>query len=152
MRVNLGEVMRLSTRDAIALADEIIHRYQLQRRRQRLARKARVGQQPSQPCLAMTLFDLSKSFDFLVRADAWKAVGRLARIDGILLGGAAQRVCYILKDNHTGQLRKRILTDMGVRQGSVEGPAFFFSPVRRSNVVGQDSRRSHSQHSPAAGD
>ena len=37
-----------------------------------------MGQQPSQPCLAMTLFDLSKPFDLLVRADAWKAVGRLA--------------------------------------------------------------------------
>ena len=30
-----------------------------------------------------------------------------------------------LKDKHTGQLRKRILTDMGVRQGSVEEPACF---------------------------
>ena len=69
--------MRRSTRDAVALADEILRR--LHRRRQRLARRARVGQQPSQPCLPMTLFDLSKAFDLLVRADAWKAVGRLAQ-------------------------------------------------------------------------
>ena len=32
-----------------------------------------------------------------------------------------------MKDKHTGQLRKRILTDMGVRQGSVEGPACFLA-------------------------
>ena len=70
-------VVRRSTRDAIALADEILRRYRLHRRRQRLARRARVGQQSSQPCLAMTLFDLSKAFDLSVRADAWKAVGRL---------------------------------------------------------------------------
>ena len=60
-----GEVVRRSTRDAVAL--------------QRPARRARAGQQPSQPCLAMTLFDLSKAFDLLVRADAWKAVRRLAQ-------------------------------------------------------------------------
>ena len=78
MRVNFGAVVRCSTRDAIALADVVLRRYRLHRRRQRPARRTRVGQQPSQPCLAMTLFDLSNAFDLLVRADAWKAVGRLA--------------------------------------------------------------------------
>ena len=32
-----------------------------------------------------------------------------------------------MKDKLNGQLRKRILTDMGVRQGSVEGPACFLA-------------------------
>ena len=92
-------------------------------------RRARVGQQPSQPCLAMTLFDLSKAFDLLVRADAWKAVGRLAQDASIefFLEELHRGVYYILKDKHTGQLRKRILTDMGVRQGSVEGSACFLT-------------------------
>ena len=123
------EVVRRSTRDAIALADEILRRYRLHRRRQRLARRARVGQQPSQPCLAMTLFDLNKAFDLLVRADAWKAVGRLAQDASIefFLEEQHRGVFYILKDKHTGQLRKRILTDMGVRQDSVEGPACFLA-------------------------
>ena len=147
-------VVRRSTRDAIALADEILRRYRLHRRRQCPARRARAGQQPSQPCLAMTLFDLSKAFDLLVRADAWKAIGRLAQDASIefFLEEVHRGVCYILKDKHTGQLRKRILTDMGVRQGSVEGPACFFSPARHSNVGGQNSRRSHSHYSPATGD
>ena len=60
-----GWVVRRSTRDAIALADEILRRYRLHRRRQRPSRRARAGQQPSQPCLAMTLIDLSKAFDLL---------------------------------------------------------------------------------------
>ena len=67
--------MRRSTRDAIALADEILRRYRLHRRRQRPSRRARAGQQPSQPCLAMTLFDLGKAFDLLVRAEPMR--GRL---------------------------------------------------------------------------
>ena len=77
----------------------------------------------------MTLFDLSKTLDLLVRADAWKAVGRLAQDASIefFLEELHRGVCYILKDKHTGQLRKRILTDMGVRQGSVEGPACFLA-------------------------
>ena len=87
-------VVRSSTRDAIALADEILRRYRLHRRRQRPARRARAGQQPSQPCLAMTLFDLSKAFDLLVRADAWKAVGRLAQ-DASKEFFLEERVCYI---------------------------------------------------------
>ena len=93
----------------------------------------------------MTLFDLSTAFDLLVRADAWKDVGRLAQDAWIefFLEELHRGVCYILKDKHTGQLRKRILTDVGIRQGSVEGPAFF-SPVRHSNVGSQNSRRSHS--------
>ena len=33
----------------------------------------------------------------------------------------------VLNDKHTGQLRKRILTDMDVRQGSVKGPACFLA-------------------------
>ena len=124
-----GAVVRRSTRDAIALADEILRRYRLHRRRQRPARRARAGQQPSQPCLAMTLFDLSKAFDLLVRTHAWKAVGRLAQDASIecFLEELHRGVCYILKDKHTGQLRKRILTDMGGRQGSVEGPTCFLA-------------------------
>ena len=53
------------------------------------------------------------------------AIGRLAQDASIefFLEELHRGVCYILKDKHTGQLRKRILTDMGVRQGSVEGPA-----------------------------
>ena len=39
---------------------------------------SRWPQQPSQPCLAMKLFDLSKSFDLFVRTNAWKAAGRWA--------------------------------------------------------------------------
>ena len=67
----------------------------------------------------MTLFDLSKAFDLLVRTDAWKAVGRLAQDASIefFLEELHRGVCHILKDKHGGQLRKRILTDMGVRQG-----------------------------------
>ena len=77
----------------------------------------------------MTLFDLSKAFDLLVRADAWKAVGRLAQDASMefFLEELHRGDCYILKDKHTGQLRKRILTDMGFRQGSVEGPACFLA-------------------------
>ena len=89
-------VVRRSTRDAIALADEILRRYQLHRRTQRLARRACVGQQLFQPCLAMTLFDLRKAFDLLVRADAWKAVGRLAEVASIefFLEELHRGVCY----------------------------------------------------------
>ena len=102
-------VVRRSIRDTTALADEILRRYRLQRRRQRPARRARGRQQPSQHCLAMTLFDLGKAFDLLVRADAWKAVGRLAEDASIefFLEELHRGVCYILKDKHTGQLRKR---------------------------------------------
>ena len=89
--------------------------------------------QPSEPCLVMTLFDLSKAFDLSVRADAWKGCWTIGsrRFDRILLGRATQRGLLHLKDKHTGQLRKRILTDMGVRQ------------EQRGS---QDSRRSHSHH------
>ena len=57
----------------------------------------------------MTLFDLGKAFDLLVRADAWKAVGRLTEDASIefFLEELHRGVCYILKDKHTGQLRKR---------------------------------------------
>ena len=85
----------------IALTDEILRRYQLHRRRQRPARRARAGQQPSQPCLAMTLFDFGKAFDLTVRVDAWKAVGRLAQDASIefFLEELHRGVCYIMKDN-----------------------------------------------------
>ena len=48
-----GEVVRRSTRDAIALADEIIRRYRLQRRRQRPARRA-CGQRTRKNTLSRT--------------------------------------------------------------------------------------------------
>ena len=72
--------MRVNLEGLCAAALVTLSRWQrLHRRRQLPARRERAGQQPSQLCLAMTSFDLSKAFDLLVRADAWKAVGRLAQ-------------------------------------------------------------------------
>ena len=48
--------------------------------------------------------------------------------------------CYILKDKHTGQLRNRILTDMGFRQGSVEGPACFLALYDTAQPLQPSSR------------
>ena len=71
-----------------------------------------------------------------MRADAWKAVGRLAQ-DASIEFFLEELLCYILKDKHTGQLRKRILTDMVVRQGSVEGPALYEKAGDRTAITAE---------------
>ena len=116
-----GGVARPSTRDAIALADEVLRRFGERRKCLELGRR---NAKTALPCLAMVFFDLSKAFD-LDRSSAWWAVAQLAgdASPEFLLERLHRGVCYILKDKHAGHQLKRILTSKGLRQGSVEGLA-----------------------------
>ena len=98
-----GGVVRRSTRDASALADEILRRYRLQRRKNS-APPAELEVNNSPPQCARIRGKLLVDWPRTPQeGSSWKSY----------TGG----FCYILKDKHAGELRKRILTDMCVGQG-----------------------------------
>ena len=76
--------------------------------------------------LAAILFDLEKAFDKVPRAKVWEILQEKAKMHGVTLffQELHDGTCYLIKDK-SGNIRKRVWVNQGVRQGSVEGPILF---------------------------
>ncbi|CAK0898989.1 unnamed protein product, partial [Prorocentrum cordatum] len=117
-----GAMPGRSTRDAVAVATEVISRHQ-QAHRVRVRGRAITAP----PMLLVILTDLEKAFDMIDRQSIWD---RLADIQ--LRPDARETIeelhdgmCYLYRDVRTRLPVSRIQVQRGVRQGGVESPGLF---------------------------
>eukprot|EP00959_Pyramimonas_sp_CCMP1952_P350536 7344319-Pyramimonas_sp.AAC.1 len=92
-------------------------------------RRFRVAVKNSKSCkiLVGILVDLEKAFDLLPRDAIWSEVHRLVENAGFTLMCAELHngTCYLFKDPKSGKVVAKLAVQLGVRQGSVEGPLLF---------------------------
>ena len=110
-----GATPKRSTRDAIAMVDEVFRRFK--QRSCKRARKLMVG----------VLVDLEKAFDLLSREDLWSALSNIVEDAGftLLCAELHSGTCYLFKDPKSQRVVAKIVVKKGVRQGAVEGPLLF---------------------------
>eukprot|EP00959_Pyramimonas_sp_CCMP1952_P314696 6587682-Pyramimonas_sp.AAC.1 len=114
-----GALQGRSTRDAIALVDEIGRRF----------RENPYRTKTEYRILIAALIDLEKAFDLLTRSQVWEALDQLALSRGtrLVTEELYNGTCYILRDARTNKPCRQLLIRKGVRQGSVEGPGLFIA-------------------------
>eukprot|EP00959_Pyramimonas_sp_CCMP1952_P205056 4287780-Pyramimonas_sp.AAC.1 len=110
------------TRDAAAVAGEVIARHQ---REHRAKRRGSTSAPP--PMLLAVLTDIEKAFDAVVRQDVWQSLEALELRWGAraTLERLHEGMCYLFRDATTHVPVARIWVKQGVRQGGSESPGLF---------------------------
>ena len=137
-----GATAGRATRDAIAVIDEVFRRFRHHMRGKKVGR-----------ILGGVLVDLEKAFDLLNRAQIWEEVERIVANAGftLLCEEMHNGTCYLFKDPRSGKIVAKLEVNLGMRQGSVEGPHSLHRGIQCC-AAGAQGRQAGGQLCPDRGD